>query len=230
MDRIPKNLLSFIKGRGCLKGDMGKIAVLILVSMYATFFPILASADCEKWFKKANLQKDKDCLLKCASLPIDMGTFHCPNSCDDLCGQTSKEKWYFKISDLYPGITAAERALVTKNPKQMFLAYQLSWKAEDVCEKSFAVSTQNDASDACRHFVWAVLLAKEMGGETAQEILDAHEQNPDQPAEEKAMDLANNQRGVTFAKGSKDFSDDEVLREFNKLLKEGKLVILKSGK
>jgi hypothetical protein len=37
------------------------------------------------------------------------------------------------------------------------------------------------------------------GRERAEEILNAHENNPMQPEEEKSMDLANNRRGVSVA-------------------------------
>jgi hypothetical protein len=122
---------------------------------------------------------------------------------------------FFKISDLYPGLTPAEKALAAEKPIDSLKAYRLSWKAEEICLKEFPRSASNDESDACRHFVWATLLSRVLGAEAAQSILDAHEQEPTQPPEEKAMDLANNQRGVTFATTeAKTFSDEEILGQF----------------
>lgn len=53
--------------------------------------------------------------------------------------------------------------------------------------------------NAMRHFIWAGLLTKELGSELAKIFLDAHEANPSQPADEKAMDLANNRAGILGA-------------------------------
>jgi hypothetical protein len=91
----------------------------------------------------------------------------------------------------------------------------------------------NDESDACRHFVWAALLTNEFGSDFAQQILAAHEQEPTQPPEEKAMDLANNQRGVTFIKDAPKGqrpSGDNILNEFQAQLAKGKIVVLKPRK
>lgn len=53
----------------------------------------------------------------------------------------------------------------------------------------------NDESDAFRHFIWAGLLTKELGTEKAKNFLQAHEEDPDQPTNERDMDLHNNNRG-----------------------------------
>ena len=160
-----------------------------------------------------------------------MSTFNCANKCGELCESDSKEAWLFKLSDLYPGLTPAERALASKYPKELLQAYRLSWEAEELCLKEFSKADTNDASDACRHFVWAILLTQSLNAELAQQILDAHEQEPTQPVEQKAMDLANNQRGVSLARSnSQPLAKDKILKEFRKLLKEGKLVVLKKEK
>ncbi len=112
----------------------------------------------------------------------------------------------------------------------MFTAYQLTWKAESLCEDLYPTSATNDESDACRHFVWAALLANEFKREFAEKVLYAHEQEPTQPEEEKAMDLANNQRGVSTGESlisKKTFSEQKIIEEFAQQLKENKLIVLK---
>lgn len=209
--------------------EMGRLASCIFALAFSLqLTPLPVHANCGQWFQDGKLKKGKDCLIKCASLPVDMGTFDCPNSCDDFCGSAAKERFLFQLSDLYPGLTAAEKALVSQHPRQMLKAYQLAQKAEELCLKEFPRSDTNDESDACRHFVWAVFLSKELGTELSQKILDAHEQEPTQPEEEKAMDLANNQRGVSFANSRAGaLTDRMILDEFRKLQSEGKLIILR---
>lgn len=189
--------------------------------------------ECQPWFEKAKIARDRLCVERCVALKIDMDTFDCRNSCDDLCSRPLSEQLLFELSDLYPGLTPAEKELAAKHPKDTLLAYRLSWRAEKLCLEEFPRSETNDGSDACRHFVWAVLLERNFGAEMAQKILDAHEQEPTQPAEEKAMDMANNQRGVSFGstvtKG-KDIPDLQILSEFRRLMRDEKLVVLKKRK
>lgn len=153
----------------------------------------------------------KGCLAACTALQVDMGTFDCPKFCDSLCVPTVAGEAVglgFKLSGLYPGLTDAERKFADKNPMGALRAYHLSWKAERICKEVYFVSDTNDESDACRHFIWASLLNIEFGLVVASEILDAHEQNPDQAETEKSMDLANNRRGLIISskliKGKKD--------------------------
>lgn len=111
-------------------------------------------------------------------------------------------------------------------------AYVKSWEAESACGRIYKVSDTNDESDACRHFLWAALLTNSFGREKAEDILNAHEQNPRQPEEEKSMDLANNRRGASIAEKliqEKRFSESTVIEQFKLELKKGNLVILKKG-
>lgn len=42
--------------------------------------------ECVDWFKAGKVSStSKDCMMDCASLGVDMGTFTCPMSCDELC-------------------------------------------------------------------------------------------------------------------------------------------------
>ena len=206
---------------------------------HALFFFFLltthAGADeCKTWFKSQKLKPGEGCLLQCVSANTDMGTFHCSNSCGKLCKSTKKTKFIFKLSNIYPALTKAERALVSKYPKKTLKAYQLSLKAEKLCLTVFAKSKKNDASDACRHFVWSALLYKQFGLKFSSQVLSAHEQNPKQPAKEKAMDTANNRLGLITAekilKNKKKLTDKLILKAFQDSLKMGKVVVLKKSK
>jgi hypothetical protein len=171
--------------------------------LIATIFALLISKQiraqaCEKWFSQANIKSGPTCLTSCALIPIDMSNFECPSKCPELCKSGQAESFVFKLTELYPGLTASERALAAKEPTKMLKSYQLSHTAEGICKQKFPTSATNDESDACRHFVWAGLLTHAFGRAFAEEVLFAHEQEPTQPGEERAMDLANNQRGISL--------------------------------
>lgn len=189
----------------------------------------VSADECAKWFERGKIKTGQDCTIECSVLSVDMGTFDCPSRCPEFCKAPVKENMLFALSDLYPGLTPAEKALASKYPAKLLQAYQLTWQAEKICLGKYRRMETNNESDACRHFVWAALMAKEFDSKFAQQVLDAHEQEPTQPTEEKAMDLANNQRGVSLIKDAgkeNKFSDGDLLKEFEGQLKEGKIVVL----
>ena len=191
-----------------------------------------ATADnCQKWFEKSKVQLGKGCILDCVSSPVDMISFQCHDQCNQLCKSSGAEDWIFQLSDLYPGLTGEERALAAKEPIKMLSAYKLTWAAEKMCLKIYSKSRTNDESDACRHFIWAAYLYKEFGNEFGTQVLNAHEQDPDEPANERAMDLANNRLGMLtgeqLVKNNK-FNEESVLNSFKDNLKKGNLIVIKS--
>ena len=112
----------------------------------------------------------------------------------------------------------------------MLSAYMLTWKAEKLCLSLFKKSRANDVSDACRYFIWAVLLYKKFGPEFSRQVLDAHEKDKEQPLIEQAMDLANNRLGLAVAtelseKGQ--LNEKAILQSFQTNLQMGNLIILK---
>jgi len=192
----------------------------------------LFADECVSWFKEKGLDKSDNCLIECTTKKTDMSTFHCPNKCVDLCKTPKKEQFHLVLSNAYPGLTIQERALVSKYPTKMLKAYKLSWKAENLCLDIFSNSRGNDASDACRHFVWSALLYKEYGKEFSTKILDAHEENPKQLKNEKSMDTANNRLGQLSAKNlikKNKFSEKEIMKSFKSHWEKGHLVILKKN-
>lgn len=109
----------------------------------------------------------------------------------------------------------------------------LSWKAEKICHQIYLKSDTNDESDACRHYIWAGLLNFEFGQADANQILDAHEQNPLSPEAEKAMDLANNRRGIIVSselRSKKTIEESKLLEQYKADLSNGKLIVLKRKK
>ena len=87
----------------------------------------------------------------------------------------------------------------------------------------------NDESDACRHYVWAILLAKNLNLKNAEIILNAHENNPLEPEDEKAMDVANNRIAlIDFSKYDSNVFDEKfILTLFKENLEKKKLIVLK---
>lgn len=191
---------------------------------------------CRRWFDKSKVATGKSCEIKCALMKSDMGTFDCSRFCDDLCAPSEKSPSNsvgVRLASVYPGLTDAEKRFVERNPGPALQAYLLSWRAESLCKDIYFVSDTNDESDACRHFLWAALLNAKFGTKITTELLDAHEQNPDQPEDEKSMDLANNRRGLIASseliKSNKN-SESEFLKQFLSDLKEGKIIVLKRKK
>jgi hypothetical protein len=158
-----------------------------------------------------------------------MGTFDCPLACAEYCKESAGTDFLFKVSDLYPGLTASERALVAKYPKEALRVYMHKSTAESICAKQFGDNRTNDESDACRHFVWSALLRKNLGEELAQKFLNGHEEQPGQPKDQKAMDLSNNRAGMKTAERlekSNSFSEENIIREFEGTLKRKELIVI----
>lgn len=70
------------------------------------------------------------------------------------------------------------------------------------------------------------------GSLKAKSVLDAHENNPKEPLDQKSMDLANNRAGIFAAEQllkNKNFSLPELKKEFLKQLKDGSIIVIKPG-
>lgn len=136
------------------------------------------ASKCDSWFFQAKIKETgPKCVLKCATLKADMGTFDCPNSCDRLCRMAPKEKKTDSINQFayYFGLTANELTLVTKYPNESLIVYKQKDIAQGIVAKYFKVDRPDSESDAIRHYTWAALLTKELGPEIAKKYLDAHE-------------------------------------------------------
>ncbi len=191
---------------------------LLILSRYAIA--------CDDWFNDLKIKDIKNCASICRTSPINMSSFSCTGNCDKLCKKLKTPK---KIDDSnYYGLTDDEIKFCKENKIDCLKAYKESWNAEKICLSIYPVSDTNDESDACRHFVWAILLSREIGTAKAETVLSAHENNPKELKEQKSMDVANNRLGlIVFQKNVEKFKTDESIKEaFQKQLKENKLIIL----
>ena len=97
----------------------------------------------------------------------------------------------------------------------------------------YGVSGTSDESDACRHYVWAGMMAKHLGPDFEKNLLDAHEAEPNQPIDQKSMDMANNRAGILAANQLirlNQYSNEKIVEIFMRDLKQGKLIVLKPGR
>ena len=62
--------------------------------------------------------------------------------------------------------------------------------------RRFGRNGRNDRTDAFRHCFWSSVLSRDIGYFWAKAFTDAHETNPDNPPDEKEMDLHNNSVGL----------------------------------
>ncbi|MCB0368052.1 MAG: hypothetical protein KDD45_01105 [Bdellovibrionales bacterium] len=186
------------------------------------------SDECTDWITKLGIQDKSNCIPKCLSAETDLSTFTCPDKCQFLCEKTNESDTEYNLLKTY-GLTEKEISYCNNNKIKCLQGYRLSWKAEKLCLTIYPQSSTNDESDACRHYTWSILMTKKIGLDSAESILNAHEDNPIEPENEKAMDLANNRLGLLFFSKfkTKNLTDEEILNSFKKQLKENKLIILK---
>jgi hypothetical protein len=191
---------------------------------FCTFLFIQTAYSCEDWFKALKIKDSKGCEEKCRTSETDMATYMCPQQCDILCKNLNKP--IEKDSNFYD-LTDDEIAFCKKNPISCAKAYKLSWEDEKICMSIYIRSSTNDESDACRHYIWSLLLSKDLGVENARKILNAHENNPKQNVNEKEMDLKNNELGISDFQKNKNLPTEKYLESYKKNLKEKKLKIIK---
>lgn len=184
------------------------------------------SDNCQDWFLALRIKKDKNCIVKCSSSKVDMSNFECPMECEDLC-KNRQTNLDYDLLKLY-GLTDDEIQLCNKNQVKCIQGYLLSIKAESLCLDIYPSSQTNDESDACRHYVWSILLSRDLDPEFAENLLNAHENNPLEPENEKAMDLSNNRLGLLdFSKIESPKTNDKIIKKFKRRLKDKSIVVLK---
>lgn len=205
--------------------------VCLILTLLFSLISFADRSDCQNWFNKMNLAKDKSCVSKCELGSVDMATFSCRIECSKLCKIKSSND--YNLLKQY-GLTDDEIKICDESPLKCIEAYKLSWDAENICLTKYYSSRTNDESDACRHFVWSILMAKNLGSDFSEKILNAHENNPHEPANERAMDLSNNRLGLlTFQKISEQkklITNELIMSEFIDKIEKNSLVILKPRK
>lgn len=204
----------------------------VFTVFFLFYLETIFATECQDWFSSLKIKDKKNCESVCATSQTDMATYSCTIECENLCkklNNKSKDKEKNELN--FYGLTDEEVKFCSSNKMICLKAYKLSWEAESLCEKIYPQSRVNDESDACRHYLWAILMAKEttIGLSNAESILKAHEANPFEALDEKEMDLANNRRGLLDYLENKKLklNDEEILNLFKKNLQKKQLNILK---
>lgn len=195
------------------------IQLLIVILFYSII--LKADSSCSDWFNSLAVSQKPDCVSLCNVAKVDMSTFLCHQKCESLCKKADSENYF--------GLTESEIAFCKDNKINCLKAYKLSWDSEKICLSIYTFSDMNDESDACRHYVWAILMSREIGIKDAETVLNAHEENSKEPKNQQAMDLANNRLGLlNYQKDSNYFKTDlNIKNSFIDQIKKNKFIIIK---
>ena len=99
-------------------------------------------------------------------------------------------------------LTPAEKAVIASMASNPLTAVKIPLikmskdTAFNETTRRFGFNGRNDQSDAFRHCFWSSVLSRDIGYFWAKAFTDAHETNPDNPPDEKEMDLHNNSVGL----------------------------------
>jgi hypothetical protein len=203
----------------------------MIIFLFILNIKINATAEsCEEWFLRNHVVPNtKTCESECASKMVGMDTFTCTSDCENLCKTKLPAKAVAALSYM-KGINEGDKVVIAKYPKEAIKVYMAKNKADELTQKLFGKEGRNDESDAFRHFVWAGLLVKEIGEEKSRIFLTAHEQDPNQPIDEKNMDMTNNEKGIAFFKSAqktnKALDLDSLEKQALDELKSGGLKVL----
>lgn len=197
---------------------------MIIVLYTTTWAELLVGAppECERWFKESGAKPGagRDCVWKCVAHRISMGTFTCGSYCDDLCGR----EVIYKPKPL--PVCPIEGWLAVTSPKEALKVNESADRAILRAAKHFGANRSDDESDAFRHFVWSALNTQAIGFKLAEKFLEAHESCVTEEAGQE-MDRVNNTRGIEFVKAHPKISEDEIVQEAIKRIRERKLVVIR---
>jgi len=204
--------------------------IVVIISFWANI-TYGTDQECVAWFKSNNVKQDANCVLTCNSVAVTMGTFHCPKQCQELCAVVVVEN-ISKIQEVvyYVALTQDEIKLVEQKPTEALIVYIQSHVAIESTIKVLGRNLPDDESDAYRHFVWAALITKELGEETARKFLEAHETAMPYSDKGRYMDLANDKAGINVAlklKNSNKLNQKNIEAEGLRAVLSGNLVIIK---
>lgn len=201
-----------------------RAALQFFISIVTLFS--LSAHSCDDWFRSLKIKDAKTCESECRIAMVDMSSYMCHQQCDILCKSLGKPH---RNDPNFYGLTDDEIKFCSQNKLICLKAYKLTWTAEGLCKEVYGFSDVNDETDACRHYIWAFLLSKEINIKNAEAILSAHENNQFESKNEKSMDLANNRLGqIDYEKNKdKDLNNKFITELFKENLKNNKLIILK---
>ena len=132
-------------------------------------------------------------------------------------------------------LSPEELNLVKTYPLELLSVYIQAEKAKLSVLKYFSKDSEDDESDAFRHFMWAGFLTQQLNEQLAKQFLDAHESqgvssNNAHLRQLSEMDLFNNQKGIDAARvlsESGNLTWKRLEEEGVKSLQEGRLKVLK---
>lgn len=127
-------------------------------------------------------------------------------------------------SELFQKLTASEKIHLAMFPEQAAVIKRSSQRALRESELRFPGSRRNTPGDAFRHCFWSALLARDIGYGSALRYTNAHEAFPDNPPDEKAMDLHNNAIGLNI--GRHGGVDQILISRCMEALRNGRLQII----
>lgn len=104
------------------------------------------------------------------------------------------------VYDQYKNLTPQEQQYFHSHPHHAFAIKESKEIAFSETRKRFGHNGHNDSSDAFRHCFWSAMLARDLGYQNALQFTNAHEADPRNPPQEKAMDLHNNSVGLSIGK------------------------------
>jgi len=102
----------------------------------------------------------------------------------------------------WSNLTPAEKAVIAAMASNPLTATKIPFiklskdTAFNETTRRFGFNGRNDESDAFRHCFWSSVLSRDIGYFWAKAFTDAHETNPNNPPDEKEMDLHNNSVGL----------------------------------
>ncbi len=136
--------------------------IIAFIFIFIAQVSLFANDYCDDWFRDQKIKRDKSCLSKCNTSQTDMSTYMCKNRCADLCSNKrivdTKE-----VGPNFYGLTDDEIKFCEMNKLICAKAYKSSWSAEHACKQIYPTSDNKDESDACRHYVWSILLVQDFG-------------------------------------------------------------------
>lgn len=142
-----------------------------------------------------------------------------------------------------PTYTEYDRKFILNNPGSVMvlrndtchaLAFSYALCGLDPDDDKTLMLSQDEETDAARHWYFSTALACSRGTDFARTYLIAHELDPKDWAAREHMDIHNNYVGLAWAadKGNcmRELTDERMARTFVRYLKEGRFKTIEPGK
>ncbi len=130
-----------------------------------------------------------------------------------------------QIYKQYNSLKEGEKAYLKSNPHHAFAIKESKNVAFAETKSRFGNNGHNDKSDAFRHCFWSAMLSRDIGYKNALEFTTAHEDFPENPVNEKDMDLHNNNVGIRL--GVSMASNEKLAQYCHTALLVGRLKVIK---